>query len=442
MDTQEALELRDQTNTLDRQQAAHEDVVAGHSLLPTDRGASAWLVLFGAFLLEGLVWGFVYSYGIFQEFYSRSQEFHSPDTRLPLVGTISSGLMFLCSPVLLPLLRQWPNRRKQCIGLGGLLTCAALIGASFAGNVTDLIIAQGVLSALGGSMVYYPTFLFLDEWFVRRKALAYGICWGASGFTGLVFPYIISWLLETHGFRTTLRVWSVVDLVFIAVALIILKPRLPAALNVHRYRPRLSFALKPLFLAFCIANVVQGLGVYLPGIYLPSYARSLGFSEVVATSSLSLINVGILLGSIVGGVLTDRWSPKGVIIVSALASMNGAALLWGFSASAALILLFGFTHGFFMGCMTASWPGVIREIVERDTTLTAEPSLIFALFVAGRGIGNVASGPLSQSLLHLPILSKALNYGYGSMYGSMILFSAGTMAAGVLGAVFDKMGVI
>lgn len=388
------------------------------------------------------MWGFVYSYGIFQEFYSRSPEFHSSLARLPLVGTISSGLMFLSSPVLLPLLRQWPNRRKQCIAFGGLLTCVALISASFAGAVTDLIITQGVLFGLGGSMVYYPTFLFLDEWFVRRKALAYGVCWGASGFSGLVFPYIISWLLETYGFRTTLRVWSIVNLVFIAVALLVLKPRLPAALNVRRNRPRLSFTLKPLFLAFCLANIVYGLGAYLPGLYLPSYARSIGFSENVATTSVSLLNVGTLLGSVAGGILNDRWSPKGIIIASALASMNGAALLWGFSASPTVILLFGLTHGFCTGCTTACWPGVIGEIVERDTTLTAEPSLIFALFVAGRGIGNVASGPLSQSLLHLPILSRALSYGYGSKYGSMILFSASTMGGGGLGAVFDKMGLI
>jgi MFS family permease len=168
----------------------------------------------------------------------------------------------------------------------------------------------------------------------------------------------------------------------------------------------------------------------------------MGFSEIVATTSVSLLNVGTLLGSVAGGILTDRWSPKGVIIVSALASMSGAALLWGFSASSALILFFGLTHGFFTGCLTASWPGVIGQIIERDTTLTAEPSMIFALFVAGRGIGNVASGPLSQSLLHLPILNRALSYGYGSMYGSMILFSAGTMAAGGLGAVIDTMGLI
>lgn len=442
MDMPQELELRHRTSPQDRQQGVQDGTTAGSSLHPTDRGASAWLVLLGAFMLEGLVWGFVNSYGIFQEFYSRSPEFQSSHARLPLVGSISSGLMYLCSPVLLPLLRQWPNLRKQCIVFGGLLTCAALIGASFAGGITDLIVAQGVFLALGGSMVYYPTFLFLDEWFVRRKSLAYGVCWGASGLSGLFFPYIISWLLETYGFRITLRVWSVVDLIFIAVALLVLKPRLPAALNVRRYRPRLSFTLKPLFLAFCLANIVQGLGTYLPGMYLPSYVRSVGFSEIVATTSVSLLNVGTLLGSVGGGILTDRWSPKGVIIVSALATMSSAALLWGFSASSALILFFGFTHGFFTGCLTASWPGVIGDIVERDTTFTAEPSLIFALFVAGRGIGNVASGPLSQLLLHLPRLSKALSYGYGSMYGSMILFTAGTTAAGGLGAVIDTLGLI
>ena len=442
MDVLQELELRDRASTYGVQRDVQSETTVRDSLPPTDQGASAWFVLFGAFMLEGLVWGFVYSYGVFQEFYSRSEEFHSSHTRLPLVGSISSGLMYLCSPVLLPPLHQWPNHRKHCIVLGGALTWIALIGASFAQGVTDLIITQGVLLALGGSMLYYPTFLFLDEWFVRRKALAYGICWGASGLSGLIFPYIISWLLDTYGFRTTLRVWAIVDLVVIAIAFLALKPRLPAALNVRRYRPRLNFTIKPLFLAFCLPNILTGLGSYLPGLYLPSYARSMGFSEIVATTSVSLLNVGTLFGSIAGGLLVDRSTLKGVIIVSALASTSGAALLWGFSTSPVLILSFGFTHGFSTGCMTACWPGVIGEIVERDTTLTSEPSLIFALFVAGRGVGNVASGPLSQSLLHLPILTKSFTYGYGSVYGPMILFSASTMAAVGLGALIDMVGLI
>jgi MFS family permease len=213
-------------------------------------------------------------------------------------------------------------------------------------------------------------------------------------------------------------------------------------MNVRRYQARLGFTLRPLFLSYCFANILQGLGTYLPGIYLPSYAKLMGFGDIVATTSLSLLNVGTLLGSVAGGLLTDRWSTKGIITVSALASTSSAALLWGLSKVPALLLIFGITHGFFTGCLTATWPGVIGQIVERDTTMTAEPSMIFALFVAGRGIGNVASGPLSQSLLHLPLLNRALDYGYGSTYGPMILFLAGMMAAGGLGAVVDTMGLI
>ena len=40
-----------------------------------------------------------------------------------------------------------------------------------------MIVTQGVLYALGGTLLYTPTVTFLDEWFVKRKGFAYGIMW-------------------------------------------------------------------------------------------------------------------------------------------------------------------------------------------------------------------------------------------------------------------------
>jgi hypothetical protein len=34
-----------------------------------------------------------------------------------------------------------------------------------------------VVYALGGGFAYTPAILFLDEWFIRRKGLAFGIMW-------------------------------------------------------------------------------------------------------------------------------------------------------------------------------------------------------------------------------------------------------------------------
>ena len=49
--------------------------------------------------------------------------------------------------------------------------------SSFASNTTQLIATQGVLYALGGCLTYAPTVQFLEEWFVRRRGLAFGIMW-------------------------------------------------------------------------------------------------------------------------------------------------------------------------------------------------------------------------------------------------------------------------
>ena len=56
---------------------------------------------------------------------------------------------------------------------------AGLIAASFANNVNHLILTQGMIYAIGGSIIYNPTCLFMDEWFIQRKGFAYGVLWAS-----------------------------------------------------------------------------------------------------------------------------------------------------------------------------------------------------------------------------------------------------------------------
>ena len=50
----------------------------------------------------------------------------------------------------------------------------------------------------------------IDEWFVARKGLAYGVVWTGTGVSGATVPFLLQWLLDTYGFRTALRVWAIV----------------------------------------------------------------------------------------------------------------------------------------------------------------------------------------------------------------------------------------
>jgi hypothetical protein len=91
-----------------------------------------------------------------------------------------------------------------------VLIVVSMLAASFANTVGGLLATQGVLYAIGGLILYFPTMVFVDEWFVARKGLAYGVMWAGSGSAGVVVPFLLQWLLDTYGFRTALRVWAVV----------------------------------------------------------------------------------------------------------------------------------------------------------------------------------------------------------------------------------------
>ena len=52
---------------------------------------------------------------------------------------------------------------------------AALAISSFATSVTHLIVTQGILYGIGGSFSYSTCLLLQDQWFDKRKGLAFGI---------------------------------------------------------------------------------------------------------------------------------------------------------------------------------------------------------------------------------------------------------------------------
>lgn len=86
---------------------------------------------------------------------------------------------------------------------------AAIFLSSFATEVWHLILTQGILYGVGGNLVYYPIFIFIDEWFVRRKGFAFGVMWGGSGAGGLAGPLVLNWGLAKYGVETFLRGWAV-----------------------------------------------------------------------------------------------------------------------------------------------------------------------------------------------------------------------------------------
>lgn len=85
--------------------------------------------------------------------------------------------MYLAGGVYFALLQLYPRIRRPSCAIGLVVLAIALVSSSFAQSVWQLVLTQGVLYGIGGSLLYCPVILFMDEWFVRRKGLGFGVMW-------------------------------------------------------------------------------------------------------------------------------------------------------------------------------------------------------------------------------------------------------------------------
>ncbi|OHE95657.1 major facilitator superfamily transporter [Colletotrichum orchidophilum] len=436
----------------DRVHDSHSASQEFSSLPPVDGGKQAWLFLAACFAVEMLVWGFPFAFGVFQNYYSTNPPF-AGQPNIAVIGTCAMGIMYLGGPIQIALLRLYPRQSRYAPILGLLIMCFALAMSSFSTTVTHLIVTQGVFYAVGGSITYMPCILYIDQWFVRRKGFAYGIMWSGTGLAGVVLPLLMEYLLGSVGFRTTLRLWSGLLFALTAPLAFFIKPRLPVAshttapaaaaaaagADATHARPfsNMRFLLSRPFLLHQAANTIEALGFFLPGIYLPSFAQStLGASAYTSALTILLINVASVVGCVAMGTLVDRWSAPSCLLLASGGAALGTFLLWGLSLNLGVLYLFCVVYGLFAGAYTSAWPGIMKTVTEHERSRGrgVDPIMVFGMLAAGRGVGNVISGPLSETLVKGAPWRGDAGFGYGSGYGTLIVFTGVTALVG--GATF------
>ncbi|PSR85467.1 major facilitator superfamily domain-containing protein [Coniella lustricola] len=433
------------TQELDRGANAQE-------LKPVDRGRDAWVVLIAAVVFEAMFWGFPMCFGVFQDYYSALPAFRTDASRVALIGTVAQGTTYLGAPISALVTKKYPHYRQWQIRFGWPLCILGLLAASFASTVPVLIATQGFLYGFGFVTLTYPIISMLNEWWVARKGMAFGLISASSGLTGTFMPFVMDTMLQRFGYTTTLRACAIALLVLTAPLLPLLKARLPVSDNSSARqlaRTDWSFLRKGLFWVYAGAVLVQGLGFFFPIVFITSYASAVGISSTLAAALLALMSAAQVLGQFAFGYLSDRSSSGsggsgagrrslGVGVLAGLCCMvaGGAALgLWGaVGTSMAALSVFSLVYGFF-GFGFGTMRVAMGRAVGND-----DPSALFALyaiFVFLQGVGNIFTGPLSAVLLGEGDQTGVDKDEYGvGRYKDVVIVTGGTslLAALIIGS--------
>ncbi|XXG96422.1 hypothetical protein Hte_002704 [Hypoxylon texense] len=391
-----------------------------HAYPEPDRGRRAWLFLWvGCFLMIALTW----------------------------------GILYLSSPPSFIILQRYQSYRRPALIAGSIITCLAVLASAFASEVWHLVLTQGVLYGLGASVVNTVTIQFLNEWFIERKGLAFGIQESGAGMGGIIIPVLMTWGLEKYGHRTMLIAWFVAITTLSIPSIYFLRERVKPRPGSASELGTLGFLATPIFVVLQAGNIFQALGNFLPGIHLPSaypihthpsdpnlltnpaiqaFAQRFGASSLDAAGMLSLYNAATVIGAICTGYLVDRYHVSVTLFLLSVGAAVAVFFAWGFAADFGALCAFAFLYGIFAGGWSSTWVGISLEIQKRSPH--ADLGVLWGFAAAARGVGSIASGPISERLI-ADGADKTLWWprSYGTSYGVLILFNGVMLALGGVG---------
>ncbi|GAA5847184.1 hypothetical protein JCM5353_002526 [Sporobolomyces roseus] len=307
----------------------------------------------------------------------------------------------------------------------------SLLLSSFATQVWQLIVLQGVLAGLSGAVLY-----------------------GGTGLGGFVFPFLLGKLLDSYGFAWTIRIWSIICAVVFFTAVFFIQPRIPPTKPAKgQSRPKFFLVdLKafnhPVNWTVSVTTLVASLAYFPCALYLPIYtSSSLMHSDLLTPNTdpevrradmisssdsftpnlvVAIFNLVSFLASIAIGYASD----KSLAATATFLGVTGGAVAlgaWGTGTTLAKIFVFAAIFGATTP-ISSYWGAASREIAGRNS---ASSSSLLCFWGMIRGIASILAPYLSVGLYnekeaHLQSASWG-RYGFRDMIifvGVMSLLSS------------------
>ncbi|RDW62414.1 MFS transporter-3 [Coleophoma cylindrospora] len=349
---------------------------------PPDGGTAAWLVVLGAWCCSFSSPGWVNTWtnsialppgvGSFQQYYEVGPLKDYSTSTIAWIPSLQLFFLFGLGPIVGIIFDRYGPR--VLIIAGTLFHVFGLMMASLAKTYYQFILSQGVCSAIGVACLYtpgkfdlhslprlfYADGVWYDEalacvstWFSKRRGAAMGIMVTGSSVGGVIFPIMISRMIQSTGYPWTIRTAAFIILGLQVIAILTVRPRTkPVPKKMPADRLAAPFKELP-FVMLLLGSFVLTYGIFVPVVYLASQGfQQAHMSEEMVQYLVSIFNAASLFGRLSAGYSADiigRWNMY--IIACALSGISIFAIWIPTTHSSIAIgfaIMFGFTSGAFI----------------------------------------------------------------------------------------------
>ncbi|KAJ5822555.1 hypothetical protein N7447_004895 [Penicillium robsamsonii] len=436
---------------------------------PPNGGWKAWRTVFGSFLLQTSSYGYVTACGVFTLYYKQVMLPERSASQLGWIATIAVFLIFGVGIPIGALVDRYGTRPVVAPFVAlGIVSLGLL---SLCKTYWQIMLCQGVAFGLACSGTTLPAVICVTQWFSTKRGLAVGLASSGSSFGGLIFPIMVSRLIDSHGFKTAIH-WStlVVGCCMIVGVICCEGPFPPTRMAALKEReatanPSLEStksdekhehdtddlgppcsaegptapdqpASKPSdvrrnlgpWIAFCLGVFCCTFSLLVPYDYLPTIAVEQGMKQDLAQYTLAMINAGSMIGRIIPGFLSDHIGQFNVMVLVSTLSAIALLAIWFpvyyFPTNSGIIffaLFYGFVSG---GYTTLLSPCVVALVDGQVTGLGLKFGVACICLAFGALVGIPVSGAVADNT---------------GNWGGLIGLSGAMMALGALCFIFSRV---
>uniref|UniRef100_A0A8H7Y9I5 Uncharacterized protein n=1 Tax=Psilocybe cubensis TaxID=181762 RepID=A0A8H7Y9I5_PSICU len=370
----------------------HINTTATSGAFP-EGGYRAWCAVIGGFLIQFCCFGYINSFGVYQDFYVRRYLSAVSPSNIGWIGGVQICLTFSLGAITGRIFD-----RGYCKAL--MISCTLVyalslftLSLSHENSYYQVFLTNGIGLGTASGLTYTSSFALIGHYFSKRRSLAVGIVSSGSAIGAILHPILVNRLINGRvGFHNGVRISASINVALLIIATCILKTRLPPKTN--QTFPVKKWMREPPYLAIMIACVFCFAGLFFPVFYLQLDAIKHGVPTHLAFYALSILNAASFFGRIIPSFLAPRF---GVFNLGAIfTTVTGVLILcMAFMKDLTGTVLFAVFFGLCSGASVALTPSLLACTAKDMNEVGTRMGLYFGL----GGILGLFATPISGALL-------------------------------------------
>ncbi|XP_037318912.1 monocarboxylate transporter 4 [Pungitius pungitius] len=322
-------------------------------------GGWGWAVLAGGFVITGFSYAFPKAVSVF--FKELIREFDVGYSDTAWISSILLAMLYGTGPLCSVLVNRFGCRPVMMVG--GLFASLGMILASFATSIIHIYLCTGVITGLGLALNFQPSLIMLNRYFSERRPLANGLAAAGSPVALCCLSPLGQILQYKYGWRGGFLILGGILLNCCACGAL-MRPLLPpkkleesavVAAEVKKPKKKLldfSVFKDRGFLIYTLAASIMVLGLFVPPVFVVSYAKGLGYEDTKSALLLTILGFVDMFARPASGLIAGlKWvRPRTVYLFSFAMLFNGITDLVGSQAKdynglVVFCIFFGMSYG-------------------------------------------------------------------------------------------------